>query len=252
MTDKKRLLNYEFQKTDSRDFKLNVANEHIKAASTVNIFSHRAKIKSVYDQGDLGSCVSNAFAQYINMGTKNNVRISRLLHYYCGRAIEGDSSLEDNGLDIRQAASIIKKYGACSESVWSYDTSKFNALPPLSVFKSSLLFKKYSYSFVNQDISSLTSVLYSQKLPIIFGISVYDSFYNADTTGTVPMPDIAKETLLGGHCVLMIGYNNTTRKFTCVNSWGASWGDRGYFTIPYEYVLDPSLAADFCCLSFVY
>jgi C1A family cysteine protease len=252
MTDKKRLLNYKFQKVDSRDFKLKIIDEHIKATSSIDSFSLQPKIKTIYDQGDLGSCVSNAFAQYINMGTKNNIRISRLLHYYCGRAIEGDSSLEDNGLDIRQAASIIKKYGACNESVWSYDTSKFNSLPPLSVFKSSLLFKKYSYSFVNQNITSLTSVLYSQKLPIIFGISVYDSFYDADTTGIVPMPDTTNETLQGGHCILMVGYNNATRRFTCVNSWGASWGNRGFFTIPYEYVLDPSLAADFCCLNFLY
>ena len=59
----------------------------------------------------------------------------------------------------------------------------------------------------------------SKKLSIIFGISVYDSFYDADTTGIVPMPDITNETLQGGNCILVVGYNNATQRFTCVNSW---------------------------------
>ncbi len=81
---------------------------------------------------------------------------------------------------------------------------------------------------------------------------MYESFDKADTTGIVPMPDTTKEALLGGHCVLMVGFNNVTQRFICVNSWGASWGDRGFFTIPYEYVVNPLLAADFCVLNFVY
>ena len=188
------------------------------------------------------------------MCTTNTVRISRLLHYYCGRAIGGSSSLDDSGLNIRQAAKIIQQYGACSESAWPYNTYNFNILPPLNVFKSSLYFKKYVYSFVNQDITSLTAVLYGQKLPVIFGIYVYDSFVSnaVASTGIVPMPDVKNEKILGGHCIVMIGFDNVAKRFTCVNSWGSSWGNRGFFTIPYEYVLDSSLASDFCCLNFVY
>ena len=249
-----KVLNYRFQKVDTRDFKANIKDSHVQAASPINSFSLQSKVKTVYDQGNLGSCVSNAFAQYINMCTINKVQISRLLHYYCGRAIGGDSSLEDTGLDIRQAANIIKQYGACGESTWPYKTSNFNILPPLNVFKASLYFKKYLYSFVKQDITSLTAILYGQKLPIIFGINVYDSFMSdvVASTGVVPMPNLTNETLQGGHCIVMVGFNNKTSTFTCVNSWGSSWGNRGFFTIPYQYVLDPSLASDFCCLNFLY
>ncbi len=242
-------LNYKFQKKDIRDFKAVTSKGVI-----IDSFSLRSKVRFVYDQESIGSCVSNAFAQYINICTTNNVKISRLLHYYCGRAIEGDSSLDDSGLQIRQAAKIIQKYGACSETTWPYDVSKFNQLPPLNVFKSSLFFRKYTYSFVDQQLDTLRSVLYTKKKPIIFGINVYDSFLT-DTvakTGIVPMPNLDIEQLLGGHCIVMIGFDNIKSQFICVNSWGSSWGSKGFFYLPYDYVLNPSFASDFCCLDFVY
>ena len=38
-----------------------------------------------------------------------------------------------------------------------------------------------------------------------------------------------------GHCVLGVGYDDTVRLFTCQNSWGDTWGDKGFFTLPYDY-----------------
>ncbi|MGI8571877.1 MAG: peptidase, partial [Solirubrobacteraceae bacterium] len=29
------------------------------------------------------------------------------------------------------------------------------------------------------------------------------------------------------------------------NSWGEGWGQAGYFTMPYAYLLNPSLSSDF-------
>jgi C1A family cysteine protease len=53
------------------------------------------------------------------------------------------------------------------------------------------------------------------------------------------------ESALGGHCIVAVGYDNKKRVFLMRNSWGKSWGMKGYFTIPYEYLLDPHLASDF-------
>jgi C1A family cysteine protease len=245
-----RKLNYKFQKHDARDYKYSLSK---KTVLLPNSFSLNNKVKTILNQGDLGSCVSNSFAQVINMST-NSIWISRLMHYYCGRAIEGTSSLDDSGLDIRQAASIIAKYGACLESVWPYNIYNFYKLPSLAAFQKSKLFKSYKYSFVNQDINSLTTCLYNTKNPIIFGIMVYSSFLtnSVASTGMVPMPDTTNETLEGGHCIIMIGYDNTKQLFTCVNSWGNGWGNKGLFYLPYAYVTNPNLAADFCSLNFTY
>jgi len=244
-----RQLNYKFQKKDQRDhkfFKIIVKPGQISAS-----FSLQNKIGAILDQGDIGSCVSNAFAQYINMSTNKIVKISRLQHYYCGRALDGDSSTADTGLDIRMAAKIIQKYGACSESVWPYITAKFSQLPLLSVFKASRLFRQYNYTFLNQDLSSLKTCLFINKSPIIFGFYVYDSFMNSQG-GIIPLPNVETETLQGGHCMVIVGYDDIKQTFTCVNSWGNQWGDKGFCYMPYAYVVDASLCSDFCKLNFVF
>ena len=30
-----------------------------------------------------------------------------------------------------------------------------------------------------------------------------------------------------------------------MNSWGTGWGDKGFFTMPYAYLTDEDLSADF-------
>ena len=72
----------------------------------------------------------------------------------------------------------------------------------------------------------------------------------AMSTGNIPLPETDNEEALGGHCILMTGYDDNTKLFSFQNSWGESVGDKGYFTIPYEYVLDENLASDFWIINF--
>jgi C1A family cysteine protease len=53
------------------------------------------------------------------------------------------------------------------------------------------------------------------------------------------------EQMLGGHAVLAVGYDDAKQRFTVQNSWGTSWGDKGFFYMPYEYLTNPNLADDF-------
>jgi len=59
------------------------------------------------------------------------------------------------------------------------------------------------------------------------------------------------ESLLGGHAVVAVGYEESQRRFFVRNSWGTSWGRAGYGTMPYEYLLDNGLSDDFWTVKLV-
>jgi C1A family cysteine protease len=88
-------------------------------------------------------------------------------------------------------------------------------------------------------------------LPSFFGFTVYNSYTQASVAnkGAIPYP-IAGEKTVGGHAVVVAGYNDTlqikntspgaaatTGALLIRNSWGTGWGDGGYGWLPYEYVL---------------
>jgi C1A family cysteine protease len=60
------------------------------------------------------------------------------------------------------------------------------------------------------------------------------------------------EAVAGGHAVLAVGYDDTTQRFAVRNSWGAKWGQKGYFTIPYAYLLTENLSDDFWTIRLVH
>lgn len=82
--------------------------------------------------------------------------------------------------------------------------------------------------------------------PIVFGFTVYDSFESNEVarTGVVPLP-APSESVLGGHAVVAVGYDDAGQCFIVRNSWGDGWGMQGYCTMPYAYLAQRSLASDF-------
>ncbi|KAI9017516.1 hypothetical protein BC832DRAFT_612221 [Gaertneriomyces semiglobifer] len=56
---------------------------------------------------------------------------------------------------------------------------------------------------------------------------------------------VEKEQQFGGHAMALIGYNDVTRQFKVVNSWGKQWGDNGCCYVPYEFLLNERYCDDF-------
>lgn len=204
----------------------------------------RPKMFPVYDQSSLGSCTANAIAacyEYLEQ-SKSKWVPSRLFIYYNERAMEGTTDT-DSGAFIRDGIKSLSKQGVCDEKYWPYDITKFTDQPPRACYTDALEHTIIQYNRVEHEAEAMKSCL-AQGYPIVFGFKVYESFRSIDHTGIMPMPQDGEE-LLGGHAVVVVGYNDDTKMFTIRNSWTENFGDNGYFYMPYEFLLDPNQCEDF-------
>jgi C1A family cysteine protease len=152
---------------------------------------------------------------------------------------------QDSGAMIRDGIKSVAKLGVCSEDTWGYDIGRFTERPPSEAFIEAKAHQATVYRRVLQVLHQMQGCLASGT-PFVFGFSVYQSFESEEVakTGVVPMP-ARSEKLLGGHAVLAVGYDDASQRFLVRNSWGTGWGLGGYFTMPYAYVTNSSLASDF-------
>ena len=241
------------QNPDRRDLKLRIPARVAKALPPV-IDLRGPFMPPVYDQGQLGSCVSNATAAALQYDRRKQGLTdwtpSRLAIYWNGRVIEGTTK-SDSGLSIRDGMKSLTRRGYCPEAMWPYRPAKVFTCPPATVAVDEAKRKDEKYQAVAQSEADVCGAL-AGGLLVVVGFSVYESF-ESDTvakTGIVPLPKRA-EQLLGGHAVACIGYDTGKQVFLCRNSWGASWAMAGLFTLPFRYLLDPQLASDFWVVQLV-
>ena len=210
----------------------------------------RSRCPPVFNQGELGSCTANAIAaaHQFDQIKQNKPRVftpSRLFIYYNEREVEGTVN-EDAGAMIRDGIKSLVKQGAAPETAWPYVIAKFATRPPQKCYDAALVNQALSYQRLTPVLLQLKGCL-AAGYPFVFGFSVYESFESQAVakTGAVPMPDGNAEKQLGGHAVLAVGYDDVKQRFIVRNSWGTSWGIKGYCTFPYAYLLDASLCEDF-------
>ncbi len=207
----------------------------------------RAFCSPVEDQGSLGSCTANALAGALEYLEKKNGTefedLSRLFIYYNERAIENTIN-SDSGAMLRDGIKTLKKQGVCSEKLWPYDITKFTKRPDEGCYIEALDHQIESYQRL-QTVNEMRGCLAS-GFPFVFGFTVYESFESGSVakTGILNMPG-KHERVLGGHAVMAVGYNDGKKRFIVRNSWGFTWGQKGYFTMPYDYLADRNLSDDF-------
>ncbi len=206
----------------------------------------RKKCPSIYDQGQIGSCTANAIGaahQFDQM--KQRLRgvfaPSRLFIYYNEREMEGTVN-SDSGAQIRDGIKSIGQQGVCDESIWAYNLGSLTTKPTAACYQAAAGHKAIAYQRVARSLQQMKGCL-ADGYPWVFGFTVYDSFESQAVAQSemVPMPG-PTEAVLGGHAVLAVGYDDSKQMFIVRNSWGTGWGLKGYFMMPYAYLLDTNLS----------
>ena len=207
----------------------------------------RGGCSPVENQGNLGSCTANALVgalEFLELKAGQPlVDLSRLFIYYNERVIEGRVK-EDSGAFLRDGIKALAKLGVCTETSWPYKIAKFTQKPTAACYIQAQqhLIASYHRLATVDDMRACLAGGY----PFVFGFSVYEAFESAEVaaSGVVNLP-LPAETLLGGHAVVGVGYDDKTQRFIARNSWDRDWGQKGYFTMPYAYLADRNLSDDF-------
>lgn len=226
---------------DQRDFVFKIT----RTTSLPPAVDLRAGCSAVEDQGNLGSCTSQATVGALEyLGIKDGVTfqdLSRLFVYYNTRVIENCVRYDD-GASIRNTIKALAKQGACKETIWPYVIKQFKIKPGTDCYTDGIkrIIIEYSRLLTLNDMKHALA----DGFPFVCGISLYDSFESAkvEKLGIVNMPG-RRESMIGGHAIMVCGYDDKTSRFIVRNSWGTDWGQKGYFTIPYTYIT--SLGDDF-------
>jgi C1A family cysteine protease len=218
----------------------------------------RAWCSPIEDQGSLGSCTANAGVGMVEYFERRafgkHIDASRLFLYKATRNLMKCNG--DTGAFLRSTMQSLILFGVPPEEYWPYKIADFDKEPSAFCYAFAQAYQAINYVRLDPHGTPHDVLLARIKqyiaagFPAMFGFTVYNSIYGqADKTGMIPFPSPGEKSV-GGHAILAVGYDDklkikntnpkgatTTGALLIRNSWGASWGDKGYGWLPYEYVL---------------
>lgn len=233
---------------DKRDWKFKALLKHVALDEIPNKVDLSPNLSPVEDQENIGSCTANAAVgamEYLEW-QKTQKRwacfkkfrdLSRLFVYYNTRLIEGTADF-DSGATIRNTIKSLGQYGVCDERLWPYETDKWDDRPTDTCYEKGANRKIKDY----YRADTLDDILQALALgfPVSFGAMIFEPFMSGIVR--LPKPD---DRSMGGHAMLIVGYDRDDKKVLVRNSWGTKWGNGGYCRFPFEYIADTGLCGDF-------
>lgn len=189
----------------------------------------------VLDQGDLGSCGPCALASLL---MHDGYAQPSVLDIYASTRVLDGEVYNDRGVRNKTLFQAVSENGWLLDSDWPYVESRWAERPPRQSVER--VGKGRRFVAVPQTEKDLIAAI-SANRPVLVGIAVWRSF---GRSSDVVMPDPHNEQFLGYHDVVLTGYDPLARRFIFKNSWSVDYGDKGYGTLPYEYVVNYILTQD--------
>lgn len=137
----------------------------------------------------------------------------------------------DSGATLVDALNLLSDRGALSWSEMPYDVDNFTRRPSPKQLKSAQRYRIAYWRKVNvADAQELKAQLHA-GYPIMIGAVIDESLFKLKA-GRIWERSSGKS--LGGHALIVVGYDEHRKAFKVMNSWGSRWADRGFGWISYR------------------
>ena len=248
----KRVLNVVPSRDTDRDWQI----QHADAAGLLAAPAAIAKAKDlreawwkVGDQGATGSCVGWATADALlrwhfvkASKIRNTETLSKRFIWMASKetdeyGTQPTTFIENAGTSLKAALDVARKFGAVKETVLPFGGGLYPGTPE-AFYAVAAQLKILSY--FNLSLNHGGSVdawrrWLATRGPILTRLDVDRTWDNAGDSGG-NMDEYLPKTRRGGHAVSIVGY--TPDRFIIRNSWGTSWGDKGFGYASLAYAQD--------------
>lgn len=207
----------------------------------------------VDDQGETGACTAEGIIGVVeNMEKRSfgkHVDASVLFQYWNTRKLMGRQYINvDSGAYNRTAIKSVVKVGLLDDKLWPFDPKTFTKEPTSDMYTNTQPYDIISYirldtNYGQQYVDRMRSFIF-HGFALFTGFTAYDNIWNITKQQPIYQYPTDKDKVVGGHAVMISGYDDEIEHsvgkgaFRAKNSWGAQWGDSGYFWIPYRWFMD--------------
>lgn len=191
------------------------------------------------NQGQQNSCVGWATAYALKSyqeQAENQWSLNTIDHLFSPSFIYNQINRgKDVGSLPSEALDLIVNSGAATLNTMGYSDADYLSQPSAAAISEAANYKGKSWN-VPRSINDMKAAL-ANSLPVVIGIDIFASFNQV--SGQDAVYNSASGQPLGGHAVTVVGYddNKYGGAFKVINSYGQSWGDNGYFWLPYSFAI---------------
>jgi C1A family cysteine protease len=154
-----------------------------------------------------------------------------------------ETFIEEAGTSLKAAMDVVRNYGVVPDAMLPFKISTLMYAGQENTFYATASTRKAANYFnLGKDLGKWKSWL-ANSGPILAGLSVDATWDNATAANGGKLTNYQAGTARGGHAICIVGY--TSDSFIIRNSWGTTWGDKGFGYASANYITDGFFAESY-------
>ncbi|GKS59664.1 hypothetical protein YTPLAS18_31910 [Nitrospira sp.] len=206
----------------------------VEVPPAINLSDYKRNGVPILDQGQEGACTGFGLATVANYLLRcrrvkpDKVSVSPRMFYEMAKRYDEWPGEQYDGSSARGAIKGWYKHGVCAESVWPYDVGRPDANITDRRAADAIKRPLGAYYRVNhKDLVAMHAAI--AEVGVLYATAtVHEGWGEVDRNGLIPR----REAIQGGHAFAIVAYDH--RGFWIQNSWGTSWGMRGFALLTYD------------------